>query len=356
MQPPCGAETFSPQVHFRPVFIGESPGKQIPGANPSTTCSWASAGRTATSHTCRAPSQEGAGRTDERVCRILSLVHNELLPERTFLRRAGAAITWTTRRRDEGSPLPKFNSEGDVPGADRDDAAEPAGRRRGHRLGGLAARRAAHRGPPAADSGHLRSPPRRARPRVHARRLGRGRRPARSGSGAAKHAAGPRRRPPRRERGRRPARSAPVAQRAGHRAAHDLAGAARRRRPVPPQLPSRCGRWIRGSAASRPPHDLPDAVHRFTPEEARGHTQRLLDRFRELARRRGGRIHQQLAACARSTRTRETSRSTASNRRRTTAPSSRTEPRSIPGSSTRRASRSSAGATSMTPTGRTRSP
>ena len=29
MQPPCGAETFSPQVHFRPVFIGESPGKQI---------------------------------------------------------------------------------------------------------------------------------------------------------------------------------------------------------------------------------------------------------------------------------------------------------------------------------------
>ena len=30
MQPPCGAETFSPQVHFRPVFIGESPGKQIP--------------------------------------------------------------------------------------------------------------------------------------------------------------------------------------------------------------------------------------------------------------------------------------------------------------------------------------
>ena len=37
MQPPCGAETFSPQVHIRPVFIGESPGKQIFRAPGSTT-------------------------------------------------------------------------------------------------------------------------------------------------------------------------------------------------------------------------------------------------------------------------------------------------------------------------------
>ena len=38
MQPPCGAETFSPQVHFRPVFIGESPGKQIRTSRSPTPC------------------------------------------------------------------------------------------------------------------------------------------------------------------------------------------------------------------------------------------------------------------------------------------------------------------------------
>ena len=62
------------------------------------------------------------------------------------------------------------------------------GRRRGHRLGGLAARPSGHRGPPAADTGRARSRSRPQRPRVHVRRIGRGRRPARPGAGPAGHA------------------------------------------------------------------------------------------------------------------------------------------------------------------------
>ena len=77
---------------------------------------------------------------------------------------------------------------------------------------------------------------RRERPRVHVRRLGRGWPPARSGAGATKHPAGRGRCTQTRERRGRPPRSAPVAQRPGRYATRDLAGAARRRRPVPPQL------------------------------------------------------------------------------------------------------------------------
>ena len=136
---------------------------------------------------------------------------------------------------------------------DRDDAAEPAGRGRRCPAGGLVARPAGHRGPSPAAAGHARSPSRRERPRVHVRRLGRGRRPARSGAGAAKHPAGRGRRPQKRERRGRPTRSAPVAQRAGRHATHDLAGAAPRRRLVPPPAFSGCSRSTRASAASRPP-------------------------------------------------------------------------------------------------------
>ena len=179
--------------------------------------------------------------------------------------------------------------------ADGDDAAEPAGRGRRHRPGGMAPRPAGHRGPPAADSGHARSGSRRARPGVHARRLDRGRRPARSGSGSAEHPAGHGRRSPERERGRWPARSAPVAQRAGHRAAHDLAGAARRGRPLPPQLPAGAvGRPGLRPRADRHP-DLPDAVH---PVHARRGARLRAAPVRPLpraARRRGGRRHQQPA-------------------------------------------------------------
>ena len=56
-----------------------------------------------------------------------------------------------------------------------------------------------HRGPPAADSGGARSPSRRARPRVHARRLGPGRRPAGPGTGPPEHTAGRLRHAPQRE-------------------------------------------------------------------------------------------------------------------------------------------------------------
>ena len=52
----------------------------------------------------------------------------------------------------------------------------------------------------AADAGHARSGSRRERARVHVRRLGRGRRPARSGAGAAEHPAGRGRRAAKRER------------------------------------------------------------------------------------------------------------------------------------------------------------
>ena len=64
---------------------------------------------------------------------------------------------------------------------------------------------------------------------------------------------GRRRRPQERQRRGRSARSPPVAQRASHYAADDLAAAARRGRLLPPQLFNRCSRSTRASAASRPP-------------------------------------------------------------------------------------------------------
>ena len=60
-------------------------------------------------------------------------------------------------------------------------------------------------------------------------------------------------RPHERQRRGRSARSAPVAQRASHCAADDLAAAARRGRLLPPRLFNRCRRSTRASAASRPP-------------------------------------------------------------------------------------------------------
>ena len=47
MQPRCGAETSSPQVHFQPVFIGESPVKQIPSELLDEWLTWAARSRLA---------------------------------------------------------------------------------------------------------------------------------------------------------------------------------------------------------------------------------------------------------------------------------------------------------------------
>ena len=222
---------------------------------------------------------------------------------------------------------------------------EPAGRGRGCRAGGLAARPAGHGGPSPADAGHAGSPSRRERPRVHVRRLRRGRRPARSGAGAAEHAAGRGGRPPKRERRGRPARSAPVAQRAGRHATHD-------RRCCCSSAPAcSCAAFQQAQSVDpgigrEPcrPADLPDAGE-------------------PVLARRGARLHADAfstasASCPASRRsapaaggctwTRSASeherlqRGRPSSRRPVTAPSSRTGPRSTPGSWRRPAWRSSA--------------
>ena len=128
--------------------------------------------------------------------------------------------------------------------------------------------------------------------------------------------------------GRRPARSAPVAQHAGHRAAHDLARAARRGRPLPPQLPARCSRPTQPSTATRPPSRpssrRPPGSHPTRRGSLRGACSAASGSCPSSRRS----APSATCTCTRSTLAPATSTSTASSRRRTTAPSSRTGPTS----------------------------
>ena len=173
-----------------------------------------------------------------------------------------------------------------VPGAaaaDGDDAALAATGGAGHRPRGLGCSTCWQRGTSRCRSRWRPISASTRRPRVHPRRLPRGggallgllpalqsSRPDASGALWSESAGG------------RAARARAVVQRRGRRPAHDLAGTARRGRPLPAQFPAGAvGRPRLRARAGRHP-DLPDAGHPLLePDEACIYRWSLLERFRE---------------------------------------------------------------------------